>query len=106
MANRQVAEHSRPVLSRLSRTRSWLAIVAAILVLVSLVPPVGTYARRYVFAEALQFTVFATVVPALIVLGAPWRPDEALRAIARAEPGTPQPGRWPRPPRGWDTHSA
>jgi cytochrome c oxidase assembly factor CtaG len=61
------------VLSRLSRKRSWLAIVAAILVLVSLVPPVGTYARRYVSVEALQFTVFATVVPALIVLGAPWR---------------------------------
>jgi len=61
------------VLTRLSRRRSWLAIAAAVLVLVSLVPPVGTYARRYVFAESLQFAVFAAVVPALLVLGAPWR---------------------------------
>jgi cytochrome c oxidase assembly factor CtaG len=61
------------VLNWLSRRRSWLAIAAAVLVLVSLVPPAGTYARRYVFAESLQFVVFATVVPALLVLGAPWR---------------------------------
>jgi cytochrome c oxidase assembly factor CtaG len=61
------------VSSWLSRRRSWLAIAAAVLVLVSLVPPAGTYARRYVFAESLQFVVFATVVPALLVLGAPWR---------------------------------
>ena len=59
--------------SWLSRGRSWLAIAAAVLVLLSLVPPAGIYARRYVFAESLQFVVFATVVPALLVLGAPWR---------------------------------
>jgi cytochrome c oxidase assembly factor CtaG len=61
------------VLSRLSRGRSWLAIAAVVVILLSLFPPAGIYARRYVFAESLQFAVFATVVPALLVLGAPWR---------------------------------
>jgi cytochrome c oxidase assembly factor CtaG len=61
------------VLSWLSRRRSWLAAAAAVLVLLSLIPPAGIYARRYVFAESLQFAVFTTVVPALLVLGAPWR---------------------------------
>ena len=59
--------------SRLPRGRFWLAAVALALVLLSLVPPAATYARRYVFAESLQFLLFATVVPALLVLGAPWR---------------------------------
>jgi len=61
------------VRSRLPRGRSWLAAAALALVLLSLVPPAATYARRYVFAESLQFLLFATVVPALLVLGAPWR---------------------------------
>jgi cytochrome c oxidase assembly factor CtaG len=61
------------VRSRLPRGRFWLAAVALALVLLSLVPPAATYARRYVFAESLQFLLFATVVPALLVLGAPWR---------------------------------
>lgn len=56
----------------LSRRRSWLAVAAVLLILLSLVPPAGSFARRYVFAESLQFAVFATVVPALLVLGAPW----------------------------------
>jgi cytochrome c oxidase assembly factor CtaG len=62
------------VLSRIRRRRWWLAAAAAALVVLSLVPPAGTYARRYVLAESLQFAVFAVVVPALLVLGAPWRP--------------------------------
>ena len=61
------------MLNWLSRRRSWLAVAAVLLILLSLVPPAGSYARRYVFAESLQFVAFATVVPALIVLGAPWR---------------------------------
>jgi len=61
------------VRSRLPRERFWLAAVALALVLLSLFPPAATYARRYVFAESLQFLLFATVVPALLVLGAPWR---------------------------------
>jgi cytochrome c oxidase assembly factor CtaG len=61
------------VRSGLPRGRFWLAAVAVALVLLSLVPPAAGYARRYVFAESLQFLLFATVVPALLVLGAPWR---------------------------------
>lgn len=60
-------------LNRLNSGRSWLPIVALILILISLAPPAGTYARRYVLAESLQFAVFAAAVPALLVVGAPWR---------------------------------
>ncbi|HUK72008.1 MAG TPA: cytochrome c oxidase assembly protein [Streptosporangiaceae bacterium] len=55
------------------RGRNWFAVAALAVVLVSLLPPAADYARRYVFAESLQFSLFAIVVPALFVLGAPWR---------------------------------
>jgi cytochrome c oxidase assembly factor CtaG len=64
---------SNAALSRMASRRSWLAVGAAGLVLICLVPPAGTYARRYVFAESLQFVLFAVAVPALLGLGAPWR---------------------------------
>ena len=60
------------MLNSLSRRRSWLAAAAVLLIVLGLVPPAESYARRYVFAESLQFAVFATVVPALLVLAAPW----------------------------------
>lgn len=66
--------------------RFWLAVVAVAIVLLSLIPPAESYARRYVFAESLQFLMFATVVPALLVLGAPWR---ALGVRARDGGGLP-----------------
>ena len=53
--------------------RRWLAMVGVLAVAVSLVPPVATLARQYVFVESAQFVLFAIVAPALIVLGAPWR---------------------------------
>src|SRR5215472_6784776 len=53
--------------------RRWLPVAAAVLVVVSLVPPLSTLARRYLFVESIQFSLFAMVCPALIVLGAPWR---------------------------------
>jgi Cytochrome c oxidase caa3 assembly factor (Caa3_CtaG) len=87
------------VRSRLPRGRFWLAAVAVALVLLSLVPPAATYSRRYVFAESLQFLLFATVVPALLVLGAPWRRLGAPggRGLAGlllpARPGPRRPGR-------------
>jgi cytochrome c oxidase assembly factor CtaG len=62
------------VLTRIPVRRWWLAAAAAVLVVLILLPPLGSYARRYVLAESLQFAVFAVVVPALLVLGAPWRP--------------------------------
>ena len=53
--------------------RRWLPVVGAALVIASLVPPLSTLARRYLFVESLQFSLLAMVCPALIVLGAPWR---------------------------------
>ena len=61
------------MLKPVPRGRNWLAITAVILVALSLAPPAGSLARRYVFAESVQFVLFATAVPALLVLGAPWR---------------------------------
>lgn len=82
--------------SGLPRGRFWLAAVAVALVLVSLVPPAASYARRYVFAESLQFLLFATVVPALLVLGAPWRwlgaPERLAGLLLPARPGPPRRG--------------
>jgi cytochrome c oxidase assembly factor CtaG len=68
MDGNRVQAWSRP------RGRSWLAVVAVVLILICLLPPAGTFARRYVFAESLQFVLFAVGIPALLALGAPWRP--------------------------------
>jgi len=54
------------------RLRPWLAVFGAALAVGVLVPPGGTEATHYVFAQGVQFAVLAVVVPALIVLGAPW----------------------------------
>lgn len=62
----------------LSRLRPWLAVVAVVLTLVMLLPPVGTYARQYAFVQALQFVIFAVAAPALLVVGT------AARLAARA----------------------
>jgi Cytochrome c oxidase caa3 assembly factor (Caa3_CtaG) len=53
--------------------RRLLGVTGPVLVLACLLPPLDTLGRRYVFAESLQFCVFAMAGPALIVLGAPWR---------------------------------
>jgi cytochrome c oxidase assembly factor CtaG len=82
---------SNAVLSRMALRRSWLAVGAVILVLICLVPPAGIYARRYVFAESLQFVLFAVAVPALLVLGAPWR-MLGLSQPAQDGPGGRRPG--------------
>jgi cytochrome c oxidase assembly factor CtaG len=65
--------------------RRWLAAAGALAVVVSLVPPVGTLARQHVFAESVQFVLFAIAGPALIVLGAPWR----FLSLSRAGDGGP-----------------
>jgi cytochrome c oxidase assembly factor CtaG len=79
------------LLTWLARCRSWLALAAVVLILGMLLPPVGTYARQYALAEALQYVVFAVAVPALLVLGSPWR----LVGLFR-RPGA-NPGRSPSP---------
>jgi cytochrome c oxidase assembly factor CtaG len=50
-----------------------LLIGAVILLVGCLVPPCSFYARRYEFVEALQFSLLAAAVPALVVAGSPWR---------------------------------
>ena len=46
---------------------------ALIALLVALVPPLWGAARRIEYAQALQFSLLAVVVPALATAGAPWR---------------------------------
>jgi len=58
--------------SLLARGRPWLAAAGAALLVAGLA--IEGLARRYVVAESAQFVVFAMVAPALLVLGAPWRP--------------------------------
>jgi cytochrome c oxidase assembly factor CtaG len=53
--------------------RQWFAVAGLVLVLVSVLPPLDLLALRFIWAESVQFCVFAMVGPALIVLGAPWR---------------------------------
>jgi cytochrome c oxidase assembly factor CtaG len=70
------------------RGRTWLAVAALLLVLLCVLPPAGTLARRYVFAESLQFVLFAVAIPALFVLGAPWRAlGFAGRSVRDSRPG-------------------
>lgn len=55
------------------RARPAWAVLAAVLVVGALVPPLSSEARRLEALEALQFAVLAIAAPALVVLGAPWR---------------------------------
>ena len=43
---------------------SWIVLV---------VPPVSSWAQRYEFMQAVQYSFFAIIIPALLVAGAPWR---------------------------------
>jgi cytochrome c oxidase assembly factor CtaG len=53
-----------------ARARPWLAVAAVLLVLAVLLPPAGSYARQYMFVQAVQFLIFAVAAPALLVAGA------------------------------------
>jgi cytochrome c oxidase assembly factor CtaG len=65
----------------MARVRPWLAAAGAALVVAGLA--IEGLARRYVVAESVQFAVFAMAAPALIVLGAPWRPLRLSGALDR-----------------------
>jgi cytochrome c oxidase assembly factor CtaG len=71
--------------------RQWFAVAGAVLVLASLLPPLAVLAGRYVYAESIQFCVFAMVGPVLIVLGAPWR----FLRLSRAGTGVDAPAAGP-----------
>lgn len=56
--------------------RVWAAsslFFGVVLFAVCLLPPVSTLARRYEFVEALQFVFLLAGIPALVVLGSPWK---------------------------------
>jgi len=79
--------------------RVWLALGAVVLLVLGLAPPLTTWARHYEFVEALQFSVFAMVVPALRRVARPggscaWR---ARRHRGRSGHGPPGGGA-PAPP--------
>jgi len=88
------------VRNRFGRIRPWLAPIAVVAAAVVLLPPVGASARHYVFAQAAQFAVLAVVVPALVVLGAPWRLRVTRRApLSRPAAGAAAAGSDPSPGR-------
>ena len=62
--------------------RGWFAIGALLLAVAALAPPISSLGGRYVLAETAQFACFAMVIPALVVLSAPWR----LLGLARRSP--------------------
>ena len=67
-----------------ARWRGWCLLSAAVVALACLIPPLSGTASRFEYGEALQFSLLAIVVPALVALGAPWRRLGLARA-AEAE---------------------
>ncbi len=59
-------------------------MAAAACALGVLLPPVAMLTSKYVWAESLQYVVLAVAVPALLMLGAPWR----LQLAGGRPPGT------------------
>lgn len=53
--------------------RRALAFGALLALALAIAPPVATEARRYLTFETLQFALLGLVLPALVVLAAPWR---------------------------------
>jgi cytochrome c oxidase assembly factor CtaG len=69
------------------RTSTWhtlCLVAAAVVAVLVLVPPLATEARRTEYAAALQFSLFAIAIPALVALGAPGR---LLRLAGTDAPG-------------------
>lgn len=69
--------------------RRWFAIGALLLAVACLAPPMSSLAGRYVLAETAQFACFAMVIPALVVLSAPWRLLGLARQAPAADPVSP-----------------
>jgi cytochrome c oxidase assembly factor CtaG len=75
-----------------ARRRRWCSGLAIVVVVVAVVPPFATDARRYVFVEAIQFALVGLALPALAALAAPlsfltsgWDATRLARTIARRE---------------------
>lgn len=65
--------------------RGWCQLAALVVFVVALVPPLLGTARHSEYAETLQFSLLAIVVPALVALGAPW---QRLRPVGRGSPAS------------------
>jgi hypothetical protein len=55
------------------RWRDVLCASAVLILVLALLPPFYALAHRYEWAEGLQFSILGVVVPAVLVVGAPWR---------------------------------
>ena len=56
-----------------ARWRLWCLVGAVVVVLLALVPPLSRLARDSEYGAAIQFSLLAIVLPALVTVGAPWR---------------------------------
>lgn len=56
-----------------ARWRVWCLLGAVAVALVALVPPLSWAARHSEYGAAIQFSLLAIVLPALVTVGAPWR---------------------------------
>jgi cytochrome c oxidase assembly factor CtaG len=94
MASSGEAGNESGILARfLDRARPWTAVVAVVLSLTAVLPPVATYGRQYVFVQALQFAVFAILTPVLLVLGIPRRATAPRRVDGEHSYPKPPPAR-------------
>jgi cytochrome c oxidase assembly factor CtaG len=87
-----------------ARWRLWCLVGAIVVVLVALVSPLARLARDSEYGAAIQFSLLAIVLPALVALGAPWRPlglaaggspDTSLRAVDRVADHRRRHREWP-----------
>ncbi|MGH3068899.1 MAG: cytochrome c oxidase assembly protein [Streptosporangiaceae bacterium] len=82
-------EGTRPAARAWPGPQGWFGIGALLLAVACLAPPIISLAGRYVLAETAQFACFAMVIPALVVLSAPWRLLGLARRTPAADPGSP-----------------
>jgi Cytochrome c oxidase caa3 assembly factor (Caa3_CtaG) len=66
-------EVTKPSRAWLPGFRGFLSIVALVVTVLALAPPMWGWSLRYGFVQALQFSVFAFGLPAIIAASAPWR---------------------------------
>ncbi len=72
------------------RVRPWLTLLAVVMLLAAVLPPVGSDARHFAYVQALQFVIFAVAAPGLLVSGLmSWRARPGPRAPGRAVAGRP-----------------
>ncbi len=55
------------------RLRSTLGVLGVVFWIILVVPPFSGWSHRYEFMQAVQFSFFGIIIPALFVASAPWR---------------------------------